>query len=386
MSNNFKNSIAQANVQFPIETVVQPMAGENYSRALIFMPQSLAAANLPGLDITLGSIVELDASNYGDVCADKLKKWLTPYFTAAGAAKAGVVCFDVDTESTPEGEEEPVVVPATFPLEKAYEAAKMYAYFKFGLFESESENEQNVSLSNLCLSDPLYSVLWIGTSDGSVLTKESALIAALNTANSKARVIYNSDADINPALAQLGASLSVANATGTPVGNSVDMVQFNTIGASGNAGDDGKHDNLSATQKAALDEQYIGYQTTVGDGTENVVTEGGLNLKGESVGANWIKAYVEYVCKVNTANFITRMNKFRNNATYQAILLILRNTVQPFVDFGRLSNFKLTAPVFADLPKSGDAITVPNAWEAEYVDNVRTVTVYGTLYITQPSK
>ena len=32
----FKGSIAQVNVQFPIETVIEPVAGENYTRAIIF--------------------------------------------------------------------------------------------------------------------------------------------------------------------------------------------------------------------------------------------------------------------------------------------------------------------------------------------------------------
>jgi len=52
----------------------------------------------------------------------------------------------------------------------------------------------------------------------------------------------------------------------------------------------------------------------------------------------------------------------------------------------RLDNFVITAPVFKDLPKGGDTITVPNAWQADYLDGVRIVTVYGTLYITKPTR
>ena len=33
----FKNSIAQDNVQFPIETVIETVPGAAYSRAIIFM-------------------------------------------------------------------------------------------------------------------------------------------------------------------------------------------------------------------------------------------------------------------------------------------------------------------------------------------------------------
>ena len=378
----FKNSIAQSNVNFPIETVITPIAGENYSRALIFIDLANAATYLPGVtSVAAGDLVELTSANYGELTGGKLKKWLVPFFTKASTAKVGIAVFDTPTES---GGGDPV--PATAPLSDVYQAKKMYAYFKFACEEATNYNSVQVSLSTLCKADPLYSVCWIGTDDADVLTESSALITALTSAESTARVIYNANSNINGALAQLGASLSSVNATGTPVGNSMDMVQFNTIQASGGTDADGEHINLTATEKAALDDQKIGYQTWVGDGTENVVTEGSLYLNGDSVGANWVKSYIEYMCKMIAANYITRMNTFRNNETYQAILLILTDQVRPFLEFGRLDGFTITAPSFDKLPTSGDQITVPNAWEATYIDNVRQVTVYGTLYLTQPTR
>ena len=373
----FKDSIAQSNVSYPIETVITPMAGENYSRALIFMNVANAATYLPGVTSpAAGSLIELDSGNYGELTGGLLKKWLVPFFTKATTAKVGIAIFNTSDTTT----------PATYPLAAVYEAKKMYAYFKFAIEEAAGYADAQVALSNLCIADPLYSVLWVGTDDGALLTGSSSLLTALKTANSTARVIYNADSDINPALAQLGATLSAANATGTPVGNSMDMVQFNTIGASGAEDENEERKNLTATEKAALDEQKVGYQTWVGDGTENVVTEGSLYINGDSVGANWVKAYIEYMCKIKTANFMTRMNTFRNNQTYQAILLILSDQVGPFLQFGRLAGFQITAPSFDELPPSGDQITVPNAWEATYIDNVREVTVYGTLYLTQPTR
>lgn len=377
----FKGSIAQTNVNFPIETVITPMAGENYSRAVIFMDIANAATYLPGVaEPAAGDLIELNSNNYGTVTGGKLKAWLVPFFTKATTAKVGIAIFDTDQEGDPDP------IPATAPLADVYEAKKMYGYFKFAIEEAAGYNALQVSLSNLCKADPLYSVLWVGTADADVLAKSSALISALNGAASTARVVYNADSTINGALAQLGATLATANATGTPVGNSIDMVAFNTIQASGGVDAEGEHVDLTATEKAALDDQKIGYQTWVGDGTENVVTEGSLYLNGDSVGANWVKAYIEYMCKVKTANYMTRINTFRNNQTYQAILLILTDQVRPFLQFGRLDGFTITAPTFDNLPKSGDQITVPNAWEATYIDNVREVTVYGTLYITQPTR
>ena len=382
----FNGSIAQVNVQFPIETVIEPIAGENFSRALIFMPLSMASTYLPGIDnAQAGMKVELDSSSYGSVTGGLLKTWLVPFFTSAVAAKLAVAIFDVDTTED-DGNGGTTTVPATAPLADVYAAFKYYAYFKFAIADSADYVSLQGQLAQLCLADPLYSQLWVGTSDTMVLAGTSSLISTLNGVSADARVIYNPDGTINPALAQLGATLASANATGTPIGNDIDMLAFGTIKASGSLDSDGNRTNLSATDKAALDEQKIGYNTWVGDGTENVVTEGSMTLKGNVIGAQWVKSYIEYVCKIKTANFITRRNKFRNNEQYQAILLILSNVVKPFLEFGRLANFAITAPTFANLAPSADSIVVPNAWEATFIDKIRTVTVYGTLYITQPSK
>lgn len=373
MSDNFKGSIAQVNVQFPIDTVIEPLAGENYSKAMIFVPLSLASTYIPENTPAAKTLTKLDSNNYGSIVAGLLKTWLVPFFKSAAASEVGIVVYD-------DGEE------ATNTLAVCYEQFKMFAYFKFIIAASEGYVAAQVALSNLCVADSLYSDMWVGTSDTNVLSSTSALLTQLNAVKSNARVVYHPDNTINPALAQLGKSLSSANATGTPVGNSVDMVAFNAISASGEDDAEGNATNLSATQKAALDAQRVGYATYVGDGTTNVVVEGSLSLLGESVGANWVKNFITYMCKVRTANYITRINKFRNNATYQAILLILSDQVKGFLQMGRLDNFVLTAPVFADLPASGDTITVPNAWQADYIDNTRAVTVYGTLYMTQPTR
>nr|DAG85780.1 MAG TPA: hypothetical protein [Caudoviricetes sp.] len=387
----FDGSIAQVNVQFPIETVIEPVSGENYTKALIFMPLAKAGEYLPAVESpAAGQKIELNSSNYEALTGGLLKTWLVPFFTSAQAAKIAVAIYDVDTtKDVPAedgGETKQETVPATAPIEKVYKSYKYYAYFKFGIADSGDYNTLQVQLARLCKADPLYSQLWVGTSDGQALKKESLLVSALKGAAADARIIYTPDTTINAALAQLGATLAQINATGTPVGNDIDMLAFNTIGASGADDADGNPTNLDATQKYVLDEQKIGYNTYVGDGTEDVVTEGSMTLQGNVVGAQWVKSYIEYMCKIRTANFITKRNKFRNNDQYQAILLILSDVVKKFLNFGRLANFKITAPVFSDLPKSADAIVVPNAWVATYIDKIRRVTVYGTLYITQPSK
>ena len=381
----FNGSIAQVNVQFPIETVIQPIAGAAYSRTIIYMPLAQATVYLPGLtSVSAGQMVTLDSSSYASITGGLLKSWLLPFFTKATTAIVYVAVYDEDTTTEVEGEQ--VTTPATAPIEALYESTKYLAYFKFGIAGSDAYNALQQKLAQLCLPDELYSQHWVGTDEANVLTASSALITLLTSVNADSRVIYNPDSTINPALAQLGATLSVVNSTGTPVGNSTDMVGFNTISASGALDEDGNRLNLTATQKTALDNQKIGYDTWVGDGTENVSTEGSMTLKGTVVGARWVKNYIEYLCKIRTATFLTGINRFRNNSQYQAILLIVSDEAKAFVDMGRLENFKLTAPTFANLPTSADGLTVANAWEADYVDTIRTVTVYGTLYVTQPSK
>ena len=111
----FKGSIAQTNVNFPIETVITPMAGENYSRAVIFMNVANAATYLPGVDTpAAGDLIELNSNNYGTLTGGKLKNWLVPFFTKATTAKVGIAIYDTDTTDT--SGTEPVVIPATAPL------------------------------------------------------------------------------------------------------------------------------------------------------------------------------------------------------------------------------------------------------------------------------
>lgn len=432
----FNGSIAQVNVQFPIETVIEPIAGENYSRAVIFAHVDLARENLPNVTTpTAGQKIELDSSSYASITGGLLKKWLVPFFTSATTAKVAVVLYDTDVTSQspvysyseyseilepssnphdlglyelndnvytltddtiPTGGKTyytrtqtgttPETTPATFSLESAYGRYKYYGYFKFALAELSNYVSVQKELASLCLVDPLYSTMWVGTSDTNVLTKTSTLITELNNVDANVRVIYNPNAEINPALAQLGDTLAVVNSTGTPIGNDIDGHAFSTINASGSLDSDGNYTNLTATEKATLDEQKIGYNTAVGDGTENVVTEGSLTLTGEVVGANWVKAYIEYICKVKCANYITQRNKFRNNAEYQGILTMMSAIIKPFIDFGRLADYSITAPTFSQLPKSADSFTVANAWKATYIDRLRSVVVYGTLYVTAPSK
>lgn len=387
---DFKGSIAQDNVQFPIETVIEPIPGAAYARTMIFMHVNLASENLPGVTSpTAGLRVPVGSSDYGTTTGGLLKKWLAPFFALAQAAELSVVLYDTDTTETVDdgnGGTTTQTVPATCPMSQAYEQYKYWGYFKLAFASYADDPQVQAALSALCLPDELYSAHVVGTSDTNVLSKTSALVSALDASGGDFRIIYNPDANINAALAQIGDSLGSVNATGTPIGNDIDMHSFSAGVEASGALKDGGHLNLTALEKAALDEQRIGYNTWVGDGTENVVTEGSLTYRGKPFGAEWFKHYVEYVCKVKCATYITRRNKFRNNAEYQACLTVVTDTLRPFVELGRIDGAAITAPPFSKLPASGDSFVVPDAWRATYIDRIRSSVIYGALYMTQPSK
>lgn len=375
----FLGSIAQANVTFPIESVVVPIAGENFSRAVVYVREADAGTYLGGVSPTpsAGSYVTLTNADYEQKATGLLLQWLSPFFGSAPASivYAAVYAKSGASETVPESE---------WILANTYARTKTLGYFKFAIAPASDYNSAQAALSALCTPDTEYSQMWVGTSDATLLAERSSLLDVL--ADSNARVVYNGDSKINPALAQLGATLSAVNPTGTPVGNSMDMVAFSTIQASG-AVVDGQRANLTATQKTALDALHVGYNTWVGDGTEDVVTEGSMNLKGESVGAEWIKAYITHQCRLKAAEYVTRMNVFLNESAYRSILAMLGGVVRPFVESGRLSGFRITAPAFGSVAfTKGDTIVVPNAWTATYVDNVRSVRIYGTLYVNQATR
>ena len=181
----------------------------------------------------------------------------------------------------------------------------------------------------------------------------------------------------NGALVALGLALTVPNGSGVYAGNSFDMVETTAITASGVDGGP-----LDATTQALLKNANINYFKFVGDTTGGVDLRGGMTRKGNVISAFWIRDYCNYYNKVKVANYMSRRNIVKSATTYDVILSILTTTVFRFVNSGRLTGFTLTAPAYADLPPAArDEIVVPNAWYATYQDDIRTVKVYGTLYI-----
>ena len=219
-------------------------------------------------------------------------------------------------------------------------------------------------------------------------------------------IVYHPSTTLNGALVQLGSTLAQLNGSGTYVGNKLDWSPVSGFYPSGTGSSAVNPVNLTPAQAANCVTLGVAFFSTRGDGTGIVALEGGASgvgwttPLGANLGANWIKNYIDTVASILVTAYLTSSAQvgFRNNTTYQACLNILQTQLNLFAGIGRLGAPTLlptgapapasatgpiiTAPPFPLLPpQSGRALVVPNAWAAQYLDNVRSVNIYGTLTI-----
>lgn len=373
MANDFQGSIAQQFITFSTSVVTNVVPGENFYKVMLFMGDDEAVASFVTAPAA-GDIVEMSPSNYAELTKGKLLGFLSDFYAQNSMTTVYVVIYDdalVTTGTFPAG--------AVTALTTQFNAYKDRAYFK--LMTLHDNIPANVALATLCKNDQLLSQCWIAANDAQMLVdlSDTSMAGVCRLASLDPVIVYHPDAARDPALVQLGLTLSALNSTGTPVGNSMDYLATDAITPSGTAGA-----NPTAANVTALTHANAGFFLTVGDGTGQVANKGGKTNLGNIAGAQWITQYVNYVSAVKTANYLVQLNRFKTNATYQGILGIVQSYLNGFQQMGRLSDVKITAPAFNKLPPAdGDTITVPNAWEAYYNDNVRKVQIQGTLYITQ---
>jgi hypothetical protein len=330
----------------------------------------------------VATYAEVTADNYKDTVQGKLLVWLTDYFSAGGNESVFIVNYTMGETGT------------KALLQAAYDVTHQWGWFKTICVEdpdvtTEFHLDPDAAswLAEFCATDkllssaPLYPMSMPVTSgeftDTTYLAVKAAGFDAFWVYHLPALQSDSSYVVHNGALVALGIALNVMNASGTYVGNSFDMVNTTAITASGIDGG-----ALDPTVQSILKEANINFFKFVGDTTGAVALRGGKTAKGDVMSAMWIVNFCNYYNKVMVANYMSRRNVFKSSTTYDVILSILIGTVSRFVTSGRLVNFALTAPAYADLPPAAnDEIVVPNAWQAYYQDDLRTVKVYGTLYI-----
>jgi hypothetical protein len=389
MADDFLGSIAQEDVQFVTEIVKTVNPGDNFKHLVVYTDDSQIASGAVMADVkdpagvVVAQYAEVTADNYKNTAQGELLVWLTDYFSAGGNESV----FIVNAQNG-----ETSLTKAT--LTAAYNVTHQWGWFKTICIEdadvtTEFHLDPDAAswLAELCSTDkllssaPLYPMSMPVTSgeftDTAYLALKAANFDAFWAYHLPAKQTDGSFVVHNGALVALGIALNVMNASGTYVGNSFDMVNTTAITASGIDGG-----ALEPTVQSILKGANINYFKFVGDTTGAVALRGGKTALGDVMSAAWIVNYCNYYNKVMVANYMSRRNVFKSSATYDVILSILIKTVSRFVTSGRLIGFALTAPAYPDLPPAAnDEIVVPNAWHATYQDDLRTVKVYGTLYI-----
>ena len=182
----------------------------------------------------------------------------------------------------------------------------------------------------------------------------------------------------------MGLTLGALNGTGTAIGNSLDRIATLNRLASGTNGA-----NLGPAAVASLVAQNVGFWATLGNNTGAVALTDPQTVKGAFPGADWVVAYIDFVASIRGVEFLTDpatpQGKRRNNDNYQAILGILTAAATPFTTnggIGVLDNFTTkVAPPFSQLAGGGSTLIVPHAWQADYLQNIETIIVQGTLFI-----
>lgn len=381
---DFIGSIAQEDVDFITEIVKTARIGDNYKHLVIYTDSdqlnTSATFNLykDGED-TLFSMIEVTKDNYADYAKATLLVWLRDYFTAGGQESV----FLINVDGTASG------VAETYSddpsrLDVAFNKTKQIGYFKSICIADPNEDDgfallpsAALKLATLCEEDKLLSAAPLLPYAKEVTTVlDDPVYLALKTAGKGGFFSY-AKTETNAAIVSLALALGALNDSGTYAGNSFDMVKTDALTIENIYGEP-----LSPSVQNVLKAGNVQYWKPVGDSTGNIAARGASTSKGDIVPALWIVAFCNYYNKCQVASYITRRNVFKDATTYNVLLSILSTTVSKFVQTGRVTNFMLTAPAFSALPQSDDdTIVVDNAWQGYYVDDLRTVKIYGSLTI-----
>lgn len=394
-NNDFLGSFAQENVAFSTQVVKTAVVGDNFFKTMIFVENdrfvnssAVGWVTVPG--VANAKAVSVNADTYLSFMEEPgegvniLQGWLSDLFVNGNTYDCILVACGASSGTD-------AVSTFTSNMQDAYDALKAYAYHKtVCACPSDSATVMTavlpslaVALAQRCKTDKglLSSAPYLPyTTTTPEDTSSDPLYAALTGAQADAFMSAYQDPSRNTALYSLGIALSILNGSGTPVGNSMDMIATSNIQSSGPSGQ-----GLSPAVRSILTSANIQSFKPVGNNTGSCAAMGAKTLQGDVIQATWIVAYVTYMTKVGVAQLLTQANFMKNAANYTQILAVLKTQLGKFGESGsgRLSGLAITAPGFGSLPEAkGDEIIIPNAWSANYVDQVRKVQITGTLYIS----
>lgn len=433
-TNDFLGSVAQEDVAFTTRVVKNAQLGDNFWKVMIFVESDrFVDASAIGWTLVPGSTtikaLSVTADDFADYTTGVLRSWLYDLFcngftgdcilVACAPHSTGKTVIVYSANGTDFFTDPEMTQPAVIPsgktpiatgetnqysyqddpsadefieaMETAYSLLKAYAYHKtvcaaptLPVDSATFSVDLNVApeFAKLCANDKglLSSAPYFPFTTLTPENPESdALYMALKNADTDGFFSAHQDSTRNGALYSLGLAMATLNGSGTSVGNSMDMIKSAMITASGPSGT-----NLAKPIRDALFALHIQTFKPLGNNTGNVVAKGAETIKGDTVQATWIVAYVTYMTKVAIAELITVPNFLKNQDNYNRLVGVMMSYLGKFGNNGsrRLKALTSTAPSFEDLPAAAqDTIIIPDAWKATYVDQVRQVQITGTLYI-----
>ena len=390
---DFKNSVAHLDVDVQTAVSVSSIVGENFWKFLYITNETIASLS------SAANPLLITADTYSDVIdslnidnADKvalIKKNLASLFEYAPSAQGYFITADtyekfkyyaywcyLETEyELDSGSSKLKFTDATATMMATIDAKKDKAFSGF-IADLAIDAASSVTAAPTSVVDDFMSTLGALT--------VAVCFFARGATNEFAWKGNDLSIGYSPALYQLGRTLGYMNSTGTSIGNSTDGVActFQDVLPTRSTSTSVLV-NASALFINWCQNNKVAYFKTVGNGTSQVSCYGGWTLKNTCLSADWIVAYVNYMAKVRVAEILTAMNTYRNGFLYGKCLSALSTLIAPFVTLGRVRNFTITAPSWAEAQTLGDrqTIVIPDAWTGIYVDNARKVRIQGSLTI-----
>ena len=390
---DFKNSVAHLDVDVQTAVSVSSIVGENFWKFLYITNETIASLS------SAANPLLITADTYSDVVdslnidnADKvalIKKNLASLFEYAPSVQGYFITADtyekfkyyaywcyLETEyELDSGSSKLKFTDATATMMATIDAKKDKAFSGF-IADLAIDATASITAAPTSVVDDFMSTLGALT--------VAVCFFARGATNEFAWKGNDLSIGYSPALYQLGRTLGYINSTGTSIGNSTDGVActFQDVLPTRSTSTSVLV-NASALFINWCQNNKVAYFKTVGNGTSQVSCYGGWTLKNTCLSADWIVAYVNYMAKVRIAEIITVMNTYRNGFLYGKCLSALSTIIAPFITLGRVRNFTITAPSWAEAQNLGDrqTIVIPDAWTGIYVDNDRKVRIQGNLTI-----
>lgn len=240
----------------------------------------------------------------------------------------------------------------------------------------------NVKGTSTTTTAGTFGLITAYTMDATVFARPAMITGTAEDSN----VFVDANGDpigYSPALYQLGKTLSIANESGVPVGNAFDMtaVDFQNVMPTADTNTETLV-GASVTFADYFESVNINYFKPVGNGTMQLTNFGGWTILHNCTTADWIVAYLNFMNRVACATIITSGKALKNVRTYNELLDAVQINIAGQIRNERITEFRMTAPSFDNLPSTnGHTISIPNAWEGVYVDNVRKVKISGSLTV-----